>query len=123
MNSYIEKYCGLWESESGNRLEVSLSNNETVSVKLYRAGEVKPMSRPWLNNSPAVNMVGKLDPEGGSLDIALSEYENSFSLNLVFDLSDRNYKKVLPSIIRYEKDHFWEQYYDCIGPLEPYQRC
>jgi hypothetical protein len=27
---------------------------------------------------PAVGMLGTLDPEGGSLDIALSEKENSF---------------------------------------------
>lgn len=89
-------------------MEISLNQDETVSVNFYRSGENIPMLRPWLNDSPAVGM---LDPEGGSLDIALSEKENSFCLNLYFDLSDGSYRRVEPSIIRYETEGFLEQYY------------
>jgi hypothetical protein len=122
LNSYIENYCGFWRSESGNRMEISLNQDETVSVNFYRAGENIPMLRPWLNDSPAVGMLGTLDPEGGSLDIALSEKENSFCLNLYFDLSDGSYRRVEPSIIRYETEGFLEQYYCFVEPLESYEK-
>ncbi|PKI16309.1 hypothetical protein [Colwellia sp. 12G3] len=103
-------------------MEISLNQDETVSVNFYRARENIPMVRPWLNDSPAVGMLGTLDPEGGSLDIALSEKENSFRLNLYFDLSDGSYRRVEPSIIRYETEGFLEQYYCFVEPLESYEK-
>ncbi len=123
MSSYIENYCGSWKNKSGNRLEISLNANETVAVNFYRAGEDSPMLRPWLNNIPAENMLGTLHPEGGSLDINLSENKNSFCLNLNFDFSGVTYRKVAPSIIRYEDEGYLDQYYDSIGPLEAYEKC
>jgi hypothetical protein len=123
MESYIENYCGCWKSESGYRLEIALTSSETVSVKFYQPGEDDPMLRPWMNNSPAVDMTGELDSEcGESLDIGLSDGVNSFCLNLTFDLDD-SYQKVLPSIIRYEKEGFLDQYCKLIGPLDPYAKC
>jgi len=104
-------------------MEISLIQSETVSVNFYRAGEVTPMLRPWLNDSPAIGMQGTLDPEGGSLDIALSENENSFCLNLYFDITDGSYRKVEPSIIRDEEEEFLEQYYSFVEPLESYKKC
>ena len=124
MNSYIENYCGFWESESGNRMEITLNQDgDTVSVNFYRAGENTPMLRPWLSDSPAAAMLGTLVPEGGSLDIALSENKNSFCLNLYFDLSDGSYRRVEPSIIRDEAEGFLEQYYGFVEPLQSYEKC
>ena len=123
MNLYIENYCGFWKSKSGNRMEISLNQNETVSVTFYRVGEDTPMLRPWLNDSPAVAMLGTLDPEGGSLDIALSENKNSFCLNLYFDVSDGSYRKIEPSIIINEEEVFLERYYNFVEPLESYEKC
>ncbi len=61
MNSFIEYFCGCWKNDSGNRLNISLIPAETVSVTFFREGERFPMIRPWLNNKPAFDMVGKLD--------------------------------------------------------------
>jgi len=104
-------------------MEISLNQNETFSVTFYRVGEDTPMLRPWLNDSPAVAMLGTLDPEGGSLDIALSENKNSFCLNLYFDISDGSYRKIESSIIRDEKEVFLERYYNFVEPLESYEKC
>jgi len=123
LDSYIENYCGIWISESGNRIEISLKQDEVVSVNFYRAGENTPMLRQWLNDSPAAGMLGTLNPEGGSLDIALSEYENSFCLNLYFNLIDGSYRRVEPSLIRDESEGFLDQYYCLIEPLESYEKC
>jgi hypothetical protein len=123
LDSYIENYCGIWNSESGNRIEISLKHDEVVSVNFYQAGEDTPMLRPWLNDSPAAGMIGTLDPEGGSLDIALSENENSFCLNLYFNLIEGSYRRVESSIIRDEAEGFLEQYYCFIEPLGSYEKC
>lgn len=123
MDSYIENYCGSWRSKSGNRIEISLKEAGLVSVNFYRAGESTPMQRPWLNDKPAEDMIGQLDPEGGTLDIMLSGDENSFCLNLYFDFTDVSYRRVQPSIIRDEAESFLEQYYCLIEPLESYEKC
>lgn len=123
MDSYINNYCGSWRSKSGNRIEISFKEAEFVSVNFYRAGENAPMPRPWLHDKPAAGMLGTLDPEGGTLDIALSENKNSFCLNLSFDLIDGSYRRVQPSIIRDETEQYLEQYYCLIEPLEPYEKC
>ncbi len=81
------------------------------------------MLRPWLNDSPAIGMQGTPDPEGGSLDIALSENENSFCLNWYFDITERSYRKVEPSIIRDEEEDFLEHYYSFVEPLASYEKC
>ncbi len=124
MNSFVEYFCGCWKNESGNCLDISLNIDETVSVTFFREGENVPMKRPWLDNKPAIDMVGKLDAEsGGSLDIDLSCNKNSFCLNLCFDIDDDSYQQVMPSIIRNEKDDFLDKYYCLIGPLEMYNKC
>ena len=124
MYSFIEKYCGRWKSKSGYRLSIVLNPDETVSVSFYRAGEAGAMLRPWLNNTPAVGMLGKLDSEsGGSLDIELSDNINSFCLNLYFQAFDDKYQKLCPSIIRYEEEAFLEQYYELLGPLDNFEKC
>jgi hypothetical protein len=104
-------------------MEISLNKNETVRVNFYRAGEENPMLRPWLNDSPALAMLGTLDSEGGSLDIALSENENSFCLSMYFDISDGSYRRIEPSIIRNEEEDFLDQYYCFVEPLESYEKC
>jgi len=101
---------------------IPLNQDETVSVNFYRSGENILMLCPWLNDSPALGMLGTLDPEGGSLDIALCEKENSFCLNLYFDLSDGSYRRVEPSIIRYETEGFLEPYYYFVEPLKSYEK-
>jgi len=124
MDSFIENYCGCWESESGYRLSIDLSRDDTVIVSFYRAGENKPMVRPWLDSRLAVNMVGRLDAEGsGTLDIELSGNVNGFCLNLYFDVIDENYQRLSPSIIRYEKEEFLDQYYELLGPLDTFKKC
>ncbi len=124
MDSFIENYCGFWKSESGYRLNISLGRDDTVIVSFYRAGEEKPMFRPWLDSRPAVDMVGRLDAEGsGTLDIELSGGINSFCFNLYFDITDENYQRLSPSIIRDEDDDFLDQYYERLGPLDTFKKC
>lgn len=82
------------------------------------------MLRPWLNNAPAVDMLGRLDSEcGGTLDVELSDGINSFCLNLYFDAFDGKYQQLSPSIIRYEKESFLDQFYELLGPLDTFKKC
>lgn len=124
MESFIENYCGEWISESGYRIEIEYQNEQSVFVAFYSSGENHPMSRPWCNNKPAMSMLGTLDSETqATLDIDLSEKTNSFCLNLSFDFTDSDYSSCTPSIIRLEDEHFLEQFYNLLGPLDRYKKC
>ena len=124
MNSFIENYCGCWKSKSGYSLNIVLNPDETVNVSFRRADEDGAMLRPWLKNSPAVDMLGRLDSEGsGTLDVELSGDINSFCLNLYFEAFDDKYQKLCPSIIRNEEEAFLEQYYELLGPLDIFEKC
>jgi hypothetical protein len=123
LDNYIENYCGTWRNKSGNRIEISLDQHDRVKVNFYRAGENFPFLRPWVQGRPAQGMLGTLDPEGGSLNISLSDGENSFCLNLYFDVYYDSYQRLEPSIIRYAAEDFLEKYYLSIGTLETYEKC
>jgi len=124
MESFIENYCGEWINDSDNRIEIIYKNKRSVLVAFYSSGESHPMLRPWCGNKPAISMVGTLDSESQStLDIDLSNKENSFQFNLSLDITDSSYKSCTPSIIRIENETFLEQYYNLFGSLSTYKRC
>ena len=124
MTSFIENYCGEWENESGNRIEIKFMNEKSVLATFYRTGEENPMPRPWLGNKPARSMLGTLNTESqASLDIDLSDGANSFCLNLSFDFTGPDYNTCTPSIIRLEGEEFLEQYYELLEPLHKYKKC
>jgi len=124
MELFIKNYCGEWTNDSGNRIEIIYKNKKSVLVTFYNSGECQPMLRPWCGNKPAISMAGTLDSESHStLDIDLSNKENSFQFNLSLDITDSSYKSCIPSIMHIENETFLEQYYNLFGSLSTYKRC
>ena len=124
MNSFIYNYCGTWKDQDGNFLHIEAIDDRRVAVTYIKAGDEKPLLRPWLDDTPATNMIGSYDPEWEpSLDVELSKQGDGFYLNLSFDVSDGNYTTIFPSIIRNEEDNHFKKYYFLFGALSQYRKC
>lgn len=124
MHSYINNYCGKWKDDAGNLLTIVPIDDTHVSVTYVKTGDNHPMLRPWLNGTPATDMIGSYDPGfGPSLDIELSHPGTGFYLSLDFDLLDGNYTSIAPSIIRNEEDEHLQKYYYLFGSLSQYTKC
>ena len=123
LDSYINNYCGKWRDSEGNTLLIEPIDERQVYVTYVTHGENEPLLRPWINNKPASNMIGRYQPEWGpSLDVELSNKGNGFCLSLDFHFEDGNYNTISPSIIRDEKDNHLDKYYYLFGALSSYHR-
>lgn len=124
MNLFIYSYCGAWKDQEGNTLFIEAVDDRRVSVTYVKAGEDKPVSRPWFDGVPAANMIGRYDPKWEpSVDVELSKPGDGFCLNLSLDVADGNCTTISPSIIRNEEDGHLEKYYVLFGALSQYRKC
>jgi hypothetical protein len=120
---YINNFCGTWKDTEGNRLFIEPIDERQVYVTFMKAGEDKPMLRPWLDNQPAYKMVGHYDPTWSpALDVELSNKGSGYCLCLDFHFEEGNYNTISPSIIRNERDSHLDLYNHLFHPLSPYSR-
>lgn len=118
MTSYIKEYCGEWKYDTGIRLEIKLHDEETVLVTMYKPGEDTPMLLPWLDNMPALSMLGSLDNDGQtSLDIHLSDKSNGIFLNLSIDVDNPSGDSCTTSIIANEGQKVLNEYNEILGTV------
>ena len=127
MSSYINHYVGEWEDERGNWLRIRKVTDRTCWVSFLCAGDHQPLQRPWCAAKPATDMVGEYWPEYGlELLVELWEADKGFTLHLGFEAAnivrDGEGDILIPSLSRFEGDHFLDQYYAYFEPLTPYER-
>ena len=127
MSSYINKFFGEWQDEEGNRLIIRIINDRTAAISFFSGNDKKPILRPWFEDKPSTDMVGKYYPEEGpELVVELWKPGKKFSLHLSFSIdiefSKEIYDSIVPAINRYEDDDFLDQYYSLFGPLKQFAK-
>ena len=125
MGSYLDNYVGEWEDETGNRLSIRKTDEETCMVSFFGAGDHQPIRRPWCAGKLSVDMVAKYRPENGpELVVELGEEGSGFTLYLNFEtaylLDTAKRDALVPALSRYEEDDFLEQHYRYFQPLKHY---
>ena len=112
MKSYgIDRYVGEWVSESGSRVRIRKVSNTEASVD-YLDSSNCPLARPYLQNSPSLDMLAHYDDYYGEFDIELLKAGKGLVLHLLYvedyALDPHHREALLPTIGRYEGDEYLE---------------
>ena len=123
--SDIEKYVGFWRSASGQRIVVRSSTRRMAKVSLFDT-HGRPIIRPYLNNSPTVDLPARYNEREWVLEVDLWDRKTAFCLSLCHEteyLSNKTWRHFLSTgITRCAADEHLIQYYSLFGKLETYER-
>ena len=123
MDSYIYNFVGRWGDASGNELLISAVDDYQCSVTFISGQTKAPLNRPWLADTPAIDMTARYYPEHSPcLDIELGAEGSGFCLSLDFDVTTSEYREIQPAIDRLATDNHLDQYYHHLGKLETFHR-
>lgn len=107
----IDRYEGEWVSGSGSRVRIRKVSNTEACVDYFGSAD-SPMIRPFLQNSPSLDMTAHYDEYYGEFGVELWERGKGLVLHLLYEenyaLDNRHREALVPSIGRYEKDHYLE---------------
>ncbi len=121
----IDKYIGQWKSDDGYCLEISKISETSALVSFYNS-DGKPVIRPYYGNKPTVQMSASYNEYDGEFDINLWETGKGFTLNLNYlndhEFNNEQKERLIPSIIRNEKDDFLYIHYQLYGDLKTFGR-
>jgi hypothetical protein len=84
----LEEFIGIWESESGNILEINPYNKDSLKVNFISGITGKPVIREYYKNKESVDMIAELDFYKSSLEVELWKKGKGFQLILSYDWID-----------------------------------
>jgi len=84
----LEEFIGIWESESGNILEINPYNKDSLKVNFISGLTGKPVIREYYKNKESVDMIAELDFYKSSLEVELWKKGKGFHLILSYDWID-----------------------------------
>ena len=121
----ITRFVGSWVNSSGYRLKIKRVHKVRALVDFLDPNG-NPVFRPYMNGAPTLEMVAHYDDYNGSFEVDLWEAGRGFILDLTheddYQLDPKRREALVPAITRYEADHFLDEFYPSLGPLQHFVR-
>jgi hypothetical protein len=121
----IDKFLGIWVSDDLLRLEIVKVDETSAVVSLYTQGGI-PITRPFFENTPTVDMPARYDDYYGEFSVVLWEETKGFELHLQYEeryaLDQFKRESLVPSLTRHGQDVFLDQYYQLFGTLKHFTK-
>ena len=121
----IARFVGLWVSASGYRLRIKKVRKDQASVD-FLDPRGAPVQRPSMRGAPSVTRTAHYDDYNGMFKVDLWEQGKEFILDLTqeydYELDPERREALVPTLNRYERDHFLDGCYSLFGPLDHFVR-
>jgi hypothetical protein len=121
----IARFVGSWVSASGYRLRIKKVRKDQASVD-FLDPRGAPVQRPYMRGAPSVKMIAHYDDYNGIFEVDLWEEGKGFILDLThehdYELDSLRREALVPTLSRYERDRFLDEYYSLFGPLDHFVR-
>ena len=121
----LHEYIGIWESESGNILEIGHYDRDSLKVNFISGHTGKPVIREYYENKESVDMLAGLDFYKSSLEVELWKKGKGFHLTLLYDWIDLRTGSVYclaPGLTEYANSNLVIKYGHLFEPLDYYKR-
>lgn len=120
----IAKYVGSWVSASGYCLHIKKVRKDLALVEFLDPSGA-PVRRSYMRGAPSKNMVAHYDDYYENFEVELWE-ERRFILHLSheydYELDPKRREALVPSLSRFERDRFVDEFYSLFGPLDHFVR-
>ena len=125
LHNGIAQFVGSWISESGYQLRIRRMRKDLASVD-FLDPRGAPIERTYMGGAPSMKMIAHYDNYNEDFRVDLWEEGKRFILHLDHECDyvlDREQREALvPSISRYERDHFLDAFYSLFGPMDHFVR-
>jgi len=116
----MKRYSGIWENKRGDRIVIIETSSKTAACEFISGKTGQVLIRPYMNGSPAVDLMAELDYYESGIEINFGK-----GMNLCLDDPDyRTKAQVLTCKISrpYGKKYDYLSQYTELFSLESYHR-